>query len=89
MLVSAEQLPSVLALLRGSDAEHHAAEQIVAEHQAAEQQTADDQAAAARSAADSRPDPHYSGDPVAKMTEGYPEEEGPADEDAWNLTDRD
>ena len=84
VLVSAEQLPSVLALLRGSDAEHHAAEHIAAEHQAAEIPESTTQ-----SSADSRPDPRYSGDPVAKMTEGYPEEEGPADEDAWNLTDRD
>lgn len=31
---------------------------------------------------------HYSGDPVADMTSGYPEDDGPSDEDAWSLTGR-
>jgi S-DNA-T family DNA segregation ATPase FtsK/SpoIIIE len=80
VLVSVEQLPSVLALLRGSDDEHHAAT-------AARQANAAHEADARR---DSAPDPRYAGDPVAKMSEGYPEEEASsADEDAWNLTGRD
>jgi DNA segregation ATPase FtsK/SpoIIIE, S-DNA-T family len=29
-----------------------------------------------------------SGDPIEDMTSGYPEEDGPSDEDAWNLTGR-
>ncbi|TFC43836.1 DUF87 domain-containing protein [Cryobacterium sp. TMT1-21] len=74
VLVSVEQLPGVLALLRGSDAEHHAA-------------SANAQASASHQA-DVRPDPRYAGDPVAKMSEGYPEEEASPDEDAWQLTDR-
>ena len=73
VLVSAEQLPSVLAKLRGSDAEQHAA----------------DQHAAAYPPANSAPDPRYADDPVAKMTEDYPEEDASSDEDAWQLTDRD
>ncbi len=80
VLVSVEQLPGVLALLRGSDAEHHAA-------------TASAQAAAARESdthqTSGPPDPRYADDPVAKMSQGYPEEDSSPDEDAWQLTDRD
>ncbi|TFD26796.1 FtsK/SpoIIIE family DNA translocase [Cryobacterium cryoconiti] len=75
VLVSVEQLPGVLALLRGSDAEHHAA-------------TASAQASAAHQTP-GPPDPRYADDPVAKMSEGYPEEDASPDEDAWQLTDRD
>ena len=67
VLVSAEQLPSVLARLRGSDAEQHAV----------------------HAPADVPPDPRYADDPVAKMSQGYPEEGASSDEDAWQLTDRD
>lgn len=56
VLVSPDQLPDVLARLRGDDA-----------------------APGARAADD---------DPVDRMTRGYPEVEGDADEDAWKLTDR-
>ncbi|HYI34512.1 MAG TPA: DNA translocase FtsK, partial [Glaciibacter sp.] len=75
VLVSAEQLPGVLAKLRGSDAEHAA--QVSA------------QAAVGHAPATNEPDPRYADDPVSQMTEGYPEVEGDSDEDAWNLTDRD
>jgi S-DNA-T family DNA segregation ATPase FtsK/SpoIIIE len=75
VLVSAEQLPGVLAKLRGSDAEHAA--QVSA------------QAQSGHAPATHQPDPRYADDPVSKMTEGYPEVEGDSDEDAWNLTDRD
>ncbi|MFC5928907.1 DNA translocase FtsK [Cryobacterium melibiosiphilum] len=73
VLVSAEQLPAVLARLRGSDEEQHA-------------KTA---ATPAPDVPYDAPDARYADDPVQKMSEGYPEEDGPADEDAWQLTDRD
>ena len=56
VLVSPDQLPEVLARLRGEDA-----------------------APASRAGDD---------DPVARMTQGYPEEHAPSDDDAWQLTDR-
>jgi S-DNA-T family DNA segregation ATPase FtsK/SpoIIIE len=73
VLVSAEQLPAVLARLRGSDEEQHA-------------KTA---AAPAADVPYDAPDARYADDPVQKMSEGYPEEDAPVDEDAWQLTDRD
>ncbi|ANP72110.1 Cell division protein FtsK [Cryobacterium arcticum] len=79
VLVTAEQLPAVLAKLRGSDAEHHAA--------TARTQFEESQRAQAHEQPE--PDPRYADDPVAKMSEGYAEEEGHSDEDAWQLTDRD
>jgi S-DNA-T family DNA segregation ATPase FtsK/SpoIIIE len=71
VLVTAEQLPGVLARLRGSDAEQHAL------------------SAASHAREDAPLDPRYADDPVAKMTQGYPEMDAESDEDAWQLTDRD
>tara|TARA_Y100000813_G_scaffold37928_2_gene25667 strand:+ start:6263 stop:9052 length:2790 start_codon:yes stop_codon:yes gene_type:complete len=67
VLVTPEQLPEVLAQLRG------------------------DGPAAAPARAASAPatgSPAAPVDPIEAMTSGYPEEEGPSDEDAWNLTGR-
>ncbi len=75
MLVTAEQLPSVLARLRG--------EEPPGASSAAEQARP---SAVLSPSADS--DDQYAGDPVARMTEGYPEVEGDSNEDAWQLTDR-
>jgi DNA segregation ATPase FtsK/SpoIIIE, S-DNA-T family len=74
VLVSAEQLPHVLAQLRGdeSPATSHSAPAGPAP------------TGARPVAADDR----YGADPVAASTSGYPEEDGPSDEDAWHLTGR-
>ncbi|WP_345761400.1 FtsK/SpoIIIE family DNA translocase [Diaminobutyricibacter sp. McL0608] len=75
VLVTAEQLPSVLARLRGEEPPGTAS--------AAPQA----RAAGPDATAVAYDDP-YDGDPVARMTEGYPEVEGDSNEDAWQLTDR-
>jgi S-DNA-T family DNA segregation ATPase FtsK/SpoIIIE len=72
VLVTAEQLPEILAMLRGvptSPAPAQAAPISAAGHDAA----ADDP---------------YADDPVARGLERYPEDEGDSDEDAWGLTGR-
>jgi len=72
VLVTAEQLPGVLARMRGEEPAAQAP------------RTASPVAAGAAPAGDER----YAADPLEKDYSGYDEEEGSSDEDAWGLTGR-
>jgi len=80
VLVTVEQLPAVLARLRGGD-EPGAPVQPGAAAQAA-------QAPAAQGAATLAPDSLLRRDLVEESFDGYDEVEAPSEDDAWNLTDR-
>lgn len=82
VLVTAEQLPGVLAALRGGSAPVTGA---LAEDQITMELPRHDQPAPKSASEHSV---HASEDPIDQMSEGYPEEEGDSDEDAWSLTGR-
>ena len=78
VLVTAEQLPGVLARLRGEEPAGATAPPAA--------RTAPAEPAATESYG--APDDRYDDDPVARATHGLAEVEGETDEDAWGLTGR-
>lgn len=85
VLVTPDQLPGVLARLRG-DAPPVAQPANGREDQLT-QEILPEGLPAPKSATEHSV--HYSDDPVDQMTQGYPEVEGESDDDAWSLTGRD
>ena len=83
VLVTPDQLPQVLASLRGEDVP--AAAPAGADHLTQEIVPAD--APAPKAAGDHLV--HEQEDPIDQMTAGYPEVQDEGDEDAWKLTGRD
>ena len=82
VLVTPEQLPSVLARLRGED---NAAS---SDGPGATSVRPADRPGLSRPSSDRPVSDRYGPDPVGEMTSGYDEKEAASDEDAWGLTGR-
>ncbi|WIB01200.1 DNA translocase FtsK [Curtobacterium sp. MCBA15_012] len=87
VLVTPDQLPGVLAKLRGEDPPAAAAAAPAVG--AASDGIGGAAGAAGGAVSSDGDDDRYGADPVADMTRGYPEEDEGPDEDAWGLTGRD
>jgi DNA segregation ATPase FtsK/SpoIIIE, S-DNA-T family len=81
VLATAEQLPEVLARLRGEPSGPSPSAPAAAAVPAG--------SSSAPADAWGEPDDRYDDDPVARRTQGMPEVESDSDEDAWGLTGRD
>jgi DNA segregation ATPase FtsK/SpoIIIE, S-DNA-T family len=90
VLVSPDQLPDVLARLRGdapASVSQPTATRAVVGDDHLTQDIVLEGVPTPKSATDHSV--HYSDDPIDQMTTGYPEVEGESDDDAWSLTGRD
>jgi S-DNA-T family DNA segregation ATPase FtsK/SpoIIIE len=86
VLVTAEQLPGVLATLRGESPPQPGSEEATPTEDQITVEIPAPETPSPKSATDHSV--HYSEDPVDSMSEGYPEVEGESGEDAWRLTGR-
>ncbi len=87
VLVTVEQLPEVLARLRGGESASGGAGGGAAPGASGPGASAAPAAPRPEASAGEYED-RYGEDPVEAMTQGYPEVEGDSDEDAWQLTGR-
>lgn len=94
VMVAPEQLPAVLATLRGEDAPANSSSAAGAQAPTQAQPPAPTSTQSPSQAPQGHNQPaaesgeRYSGDPVASQHDGYDEAEASSDEDAWNLTGR-
>jgi S-DNA-T family DNA segregation ATPase FtsK/SpoIIIE len=87
VLVTAEQLPQVLAQLRGESPPTPSGVSEIPHEDHLTQEIVPSDLPSPKAAVDHSV--HTEEDPIDQMTKGYPEVEGDPDQDAWSLTGRD